>query len=503
MSVRVNPQFVRLALGCIQPADPDQVGQFSLSIVGDDDRPASFASIRRLLEAWDAAGDVVCVHKRLRLYSLTKLGDAKLGKSERRLRDRTRLFLLKEARATRLKGPEVGCSEKADVSSAVFNDPAIQEEERPIVAAVPPRQARRAGRDYWPLLSKQLFVGSSIPASGPLFKFLSFPSAKACARACGDDDLPAGGLGAAEIALALGISPRLIGALLHQPERHYRTFEIPKASGKPRIIRAPRTMMKMVQYFLLDYILGGLHTHVAATAYGKGCSNRANAEHHVGRRYVANIDVSDFFPSLKTAVVFSGLVGSGLKSNTANVVSRLCSYQGGLPQGAPTSSALSNIVLFKFDEAVSSFCGSAGVQYTRYADDITFSGDELSSLKAAIGLATKELEALGLTVNESKTRIFESSTRQVVTGVVVNVWPQPSRLERRRLRAALHQASHRPEAFVSQLAVLQGRAAYMLSFEREGHSVGALSAEYVRKAISNLQAHINKQEQKQEQKGSA
>ncbi len=493
MSVRVNPQFVRLALGCIQPADPEQVGQFALSIVGDNDRPNSFDSIRRLLETWDAAGDVVCVHKRLRLYSLTKQGDAKLEKAERRLRDRTRLFLLKEARAIRLKVPEVGCSEKADVSSAVSNDPVLQEEERPIGAAVPPRQARRAGRAYWPLLSRQLFVGSSIPTSGPLFKFLSFPSAKACAKACGNDELPPGGIGATEIALSLGVSPRLLGALLHQPERHYRTFEIPKASGKPRIIRAPRTMMKMVQYFLLDYILGGLHTHAAATAYGKGCSNRANAEQHVGRRYVANIDVSDFFPSLKTAVVFSGLVSSGLKSNTANIVSRLCSYQGGLPQGAPTSAALSNIVLYKFDETVSSFCGVVGVQYTRYADDITFSGNDLSSLKAAIVLATKELEILGLTVNESKTRVFESSSRQVVTGVVVNVWAQPSRLERRRLRAALHQASHRPEAFANQLSVLQGRASYMLSFERERHSVGALSAEYVRKAISTLKAHINKQ----------
>lgn len=493
MSVRISPQFVRLALGCIQPADPDQVGQFALSIAGDDGRFNSFDSIRRLLDTWDAAGDVVCVHKRLRLYSLTKQGDAKLEKSERRLRDRTRFFLLKEARAIRLKGPEAGSPEKADVSSAVSNDPVIQEEERPIGAAAPPRQARRAGRTYWPLLSKQLFVGSSTPASGPLFKFLSFPTAKACAKACGNDDLPAGGIGAAEIALALGVSPRLIGALLHQPERHYRTFEIPKASGKPRVIRAPRTMMKMVQYFLLDYILGGLHTHVAATAYGNGCSNRANAEQHVGRRYVANIDVSDFFPSLKTAVVYSGLVSAGLKSNTANIVSRLCSYQGGLPQGAPTSASLSNIVLYKFDETISRYCGIARIRYTRYADDITFSGDDLSSVKSAIVLATKELDNLGLTVNESKTRIFEATSRQVVTGVVVNVWPQPSRLDRRRLRAALHQASHRPAEFANQLSVLQGRASYMLSYAREGHSVGALSADYVRAAISALKAHINKQ----------
>jgi retron-type reverse transcriptase len=232
---------------------------------------------------------------------------------------------------------------------------------------------------------------------------------------------------------------------------------------------------------------------MAATAYGNGCSNRANAEQHVGRRYVANIDVSDFFPSLKTAVVYSGLASAGLKSNTANIVSRLCSYQGGLPQGAPTSASLSNIVLYKFDETMSSYCDIAGVRYTRYADDIAFSCDDLSNLSSAIVLATKELEKLGLTINESKTRIFESSSRQVVTGVVVNVWPQPSRLERRRLRAALHQASHRPAEFVNQFSVLQGRVSYMLSFARNGHSVGALSADYVRTAISTLKGHIDKQ----------
>lgn len=248
--------------------------------------------------------------------------------------------------------------------------------------------------------------------------------------------------------------------------------------------------MKMVQYFLLDYVLNRLHTHAAATAYGKGCSNRANAEIHVARRYVANIDVSDFFPSLKSGVVYSQLLNAGLKSNTANVVSRLCSYMGGLPQGAPTSAALSNIVLYEFDHVITSHCGLAGVNYTRYADDITFSGDDLSAVTAGIDLARSQLEILGLKVNESKTRIFGPLSRQVVTGVVVNVWPQPSRLERRKLRAALHQASRRPAEFVEQFSVLQGRAAYMLSYAREGRSVGALSVGYVRSAIGVLRAHI-------------
>jgi retron-type reverse transcriptase len=494
MSVRVNPQLVRLALASIQPASADAVNQFIQSALGDEDKVIALDSIRYLIHGWEDAGDIVCVHKRLRLYSLTKQGDSKLSKAEKRLRDRTRLFLLKEVRASRLERPEAGSTEKADVSSAVLIDPAIQEGERPIGAAAPPRQARSAGRAYWPLLSKQLFVGSSSQASGPRFRFLSFPSVKACARACGFDDVPTEGIGSAEIALGLGVSPRLIGALLHKPERHYRSFEIPKANGKPRLIRAPRTMMKMVQYFLLDYILRSLPVHPAATAYGKGCSNRANAEVHVGKQYVANIDVTDFFPSLTTKTVFSRLCSSGLGLNTAHAVARLCSYQGSLPQGAPTSAALSNIVLFDFDKALTAFAEANGVEYTRYADDITFSGKDVTLVRDAIGFAGQQLEILGLRINESKTRIFGPSTRQVVTGVVVNVWPQPSRLQRRRLRATLHHAALRPDEFAEQFYELQGRAAYMLSFAREGRPIGALSRDYVNQAIGALRGYLQSQQ---------
>lgn len=493
MSVRVNPQLLRLALASIQPASPEAVRQFVQSSLGNEEQLLDLRQVKELIDSWESAGDVVCIHKRYQLYSLTKHGDSKLSKSERRLRDKTRLFLLKDMRASRLEEPEVGDTEKADASSAVMIEPVIQEDERPIGAAGSPRQARRAGRAYWPLLSKQLFVGSSAPTSGPRFRFLSFQSEKACAIACGHEQIPEEGIGNNEFALAMGISPRLLSSMLHQPERHYRTFEIPKAKGKSRVIRAPRTMMKMVQYFLLDYILKPLPVHQAATAYSEGCSNRTNAEPHVGQTYVANIDVTDFFPSLTTKVVATKLLAAGLKMNTAIAIARLSSYNGGLPQGAPTSAALSNIVLFEFDCLLDSYASNCGVKYTRYADDITFSGPDQGILKGAIANAENELAKLGLKINESKTRIFGPSSRKVVTGVVVNEWPQPSRTQRRNLRAALHQAALRPQDFSNNYHVLQGKAAYMLSFARDGRPVGGLEEKFVHQSINALREYHEQQ----------
>jgi hypothetical protein len=486
MSVRLNKSLIRLALGCVQPASPSDVTWFINRSITDGSGGLEADQVQRVLSEWAEIGDIMCVHKRHMLYALTKQGDSKLDVAERKLRDRTRLFLLKDLRSATLREPEDLGTEQADASSAVLFDPATQEDERPIGAAGSPRRARSAGRAYWPLLSKQLQVGSSSQSSGTRFRFLSFPSIARCAQACGYEQVPSKGIGLAEIALALGISPRLLGILLHRPERHYRAFQIPKASGGVREIRAPRAFMKITQYFVLDYLLAGLTVHRAATAYSRGCSIKKNAELHTRKRYVVNIDVSDFFGSLRPQFVYERLVAAGLSENTAAFVSRLSSYDGGLPQGAPTSAILSNICLFGVDEEISRFSSEQKTSYTRYADDITFSGDDLSALKRCVALAKNVLASIGLVLNEEKTRIFGPSSRQVVTSLTVNDHAQPSRIERRRLRAALHQARRDPASFAEQLSVLQGRASYMLSYGNDGRGTGALPVEYVRQAISAL-----------------
>lgn len=485
MSTVINTRLIRLGLGCIQPASAEDVSKFLAQTLGTEGAPIPPESIQRIFDDWACKQDVVCVHQRQHLYSLTRQGDDMLNPKERRLRDKTRLFLIKEFRAATLDRPEAEEPEKADASSAVAIDSATQEE-RPKGTAVHPHKAPGAGRAFWPLLSKQLFVGSSPHASGLRFRFLSFPSILDCCKAAGGTEIPEDGIGVNEISLGLGISPGLLKSFLGKPEHHYRVFEIPKANGKRRQIQAPRTMIKVLQYFFVDYLLDRLEVHPSATAYSRGSTVRKNAERHTRQRYVANIDVTDFFPSLSTGVVIRSLCAAGLKPNTAALVARLSSYKGGLPQGAPTSAALSNLAMYGFDKKLSDACAQIGVNYTRYADDMTFSGMDREAIQQSIKLANQGLEEIKLKINDQKTRIYGPSTRQVVTGVVVNDWPQPSRVQRRRLRAELHHAKLAPERFVERYQHLQGSAAYMLSYAREERSVGALSRGYVEDALFDV-----------------
>ncbi|MEF8716272.1 MAG: reverse transcriptase domain-containing protein [Candidatus Accumulibacter necessarius] len=486
MSVGVNQSFVRLALGCIQPASAEQIAAFISSSLPTGAHPLHAEKIREVLDGWASSGDILCVHKRYLLYSLTRQGDGKLSAPERKVRDRTRMFLLKDLRSASLRASEVWGIEQADDSSAVSHGMAVQEDERPIGAAVSPR--RRDGRAYWPLLSKQLLVGSSSPSSDTRFRFLSFSSVRSCSQACGYADIPEGGIGLNEISLALGVSPRIVGLLLRRPESHYRLFQIPKAGGGLREIHAPRTFMKVTQHFILDYLLRRLKVHPAATAYSIGCSIRHNAEIHVRRRYVANIDVTNFFGSLSTSVVYDRLIAVGLMKNTAAFIARISSFMGGLPQGAPTSAALSNICLYAVDDVLQAESTVRQVTYSRYADDITFSGDDLGAVQACMAIARRELSALGLTLNTDKTRVFGPSSRQVVTGVVVNEHAQPARKERRRLRAMLHHAGTAPDEFVAQFDILQGKSSYMLSYSTPERGIGALPEKYVEDALAAVRA---------------
>lgn len=485
MKIITNDRLIRLGLGCIQPASAEDVAKFLENSLNSGEAPISPETIQSILDRWVSTSEVVCVHQRHKLYSLTRHGDDLLSPKERRLRDRTRLFLIKELRSGIIRRPEAEKTEKADASSAAFIDSATQGE-RPKGAAATPRTAPGVGRAFWPLLSKQLFVGSSPQASGLRFRFLSFPTVLECCKAAGRASIPENGVGINEISLAIGISPSLLALFLKNPERHYRVFEIPKANGKKRQIQAPRTMLKVLQYFLVDYLLDKLNVHSAATAYARGSSVRKNAQTHAKNRYVANIDVSSFFPSLTKEVVFSRLVKSGLKVDTAALVAKLSSYKGGLPQGAPTSAILSNITMYEFDTIMADECRLIKVNYTRYADDMTFSGMDLEAIKSAIELAKRNLAELKLKINNQKTRIFGPSTRQVVTGVVVNDWPQPSRDTRRRLRAELHRAKLSPTDFVDRFQQLQGRAAYVLSYTSIDRPVGAISASYVEAALAGV-----------------
>lgn len=240
---------------------------------------------------------------------------------------------------------------------------------------------------------------------------------------------------------------------------HYQRFTIPKKSGGQRLISAPMPRLKRAQYWVLDNILAHVPLHDAAHGFVPQRSILTNARNHVGRDVVINLDLKDFFPTLTYARVKGLFEALGYAEAVAIPLALLCtepvidevSLDGErhfiadgprvLPQGAPTSPAITNLICRKLDRRLSGLARNLGFVYSRYADDLTFSASGAAVRK--IGTLLKAVhgivEAEGFTVHPDKTRVMRKSTRQEVTGLTVNEAVAVPRDLLRRYRAVLQQ----------------------------------------------------------------
>jgi RNA-directed DNA polymerase len=268
-----------------------------------------------------------------------------------------------------------------------------------------------------------------------------------------------------DVARALGITiPRLRWLAFHSEAStisHYIRFQVPKKSGGRRELAAPHHDLASVQEWILMHLLEKLATHPAAHGFVPKRSTMTNAVPHVGQAVVINLDLKDFFPSI-TFPRIKGLFQSlGYSPAVATILGLLCTecprrpvtYAGrtwhvatgprALPQGACTSPALSNLITRRLDARLAGLAAKLGYTYTRYADDLTFSGPGPAAPRMAWLLArVRHLVAEEhLVVNESKTRIQRPGGRQTVTGIVVNQRPNVPRQLVRQLRAILHDAA--------------------------------------------------------------
>jgi len=249
-------------------------------------------------------------------------------------------------------------------------------------------------------------------------------------------------------------------------EAQYLEWKLPKRSGGTRTISAPAPSLKRAQRAILRGLLDPLGAHPRAQGFVKGRSIKSNAALHVGRQVVVNGDVANCFPSVRWPLVLAALrrdFGGDLSPQAISLLVDLCTSRGGLPIGAPTSPALLNRVLLRSDEILTEQAALRGCVYSRYADDLTFSGDHRAV--EMLGVAKGVLGRIGLTLDPKKTNIFRRGRRQMVTGLVVNQQVSVPRRLRRRLRAATHRASQglatawhgQPQS----LAALKGRIAFI------------------------------------------
>lgn len=221
---------------------------------------------------------------------------------------------------------------------------------------------------------------------------------------------------------------------------------------------------RVIQYWILDYLLYPLKIHPICHSYQRGKSIITNASPHINSKYVANIDISDFFGSINTTMTMNLLRENGFGEQLSKTIARLVSLNDGLPQGAPTSPILSNAYLYSFDETASQVSIDTGLNITRYADDITISGKNKDLITNVIKRLAQELSVKGMKLNTKKTRIASRGGQQRVTGVVVNEKALPPRILRRRVRAMFHHANKHPEEHIENLNSLKGYLSYFNSF---------------------------------------
>ena len=309
-----------------------------------------------------------------------------------------------------------------------------------------------------------------------------------------------------QLASAVNLTVPQLKGLCYQQEVAsnipYTHFTINKRNGTPRQIWSPIPRLKFVQRWILENILNNLMTHGAAHGFVRGKSIVTNATVHCNSALLIKLDVKDFFPSVHWRRVKGVFRHAGYPEQIATLLALLCTesprqmvQQNGktyyvalsdraLPQGAPTSPALTNIVCLNLDRRLTGLAEKIGLRYSRYADDLTFSlpanstsiknaaqpSDHNHLIGQLLGSVHKILQEEGFILNNDKTRVIRMGNQHNVTGMVVNGEgvPRVPRKIKRMLRASLHNlALGQPLREGETLETLSGYAAWIASAERE------------------------------------
>ena len=217
----------------------------------------------------------------------------------------------------------------------------------------------------------------------------------------------------------LGVSKKYLVKIIFATERFYKTAKIPKKkSGEFREVVIPTNGLMYIQRWILDNVLYNLHISDFSTGFRKEYSIVDNANPHVNKDCILNLDIKDFFPSITFERVFLIFYYHGYTKELSYYLAKLCTLNERLPQGAPSSPYISNIICLKLDKRLSVLASNLGADYSRYADDITISGPKY--IKDNINFFESIIIDEGFACNHEKKRTVFRHERQMVTGLVVN-----------------------------------------------------------------------------------
>lgn len=241
------------------------------------------------------------------------------------------------------------------------------------------------------------------------------------------------------LARLLGFQLPYLLAMTNSQRHFYNTYKLPKQHGGYRQIDQPLPNLKLVQEWILENILNPVFDKMissAATAFMPGKSLRDHVSCHQGKKIVIALDLKDFFKNVRYYCVHDVFSALGYSNVVSTMLARLCTYRKSLPQGAPTSPMLSNMAFVRIDNMLQGYCQRRDIEYTRYADDMTFSGNNIN-----VGLLIRHVNFLiggNYCLNEKKTKIMGQGNAQYVTGVTVNHFTQVPRSYRNRIRQEVY-----------------------------------------------------------------
>lgn len=238
------------------------------------------------------------------------------------------------------------------------------------------------------------------------------------------------------LSLKFGMNYRQLSSLIYpNTDNSYRTFLISKKSGGERIIHAPKKDLKKIQKIIAEELSAAYTPKNSCHGFLNDRSIVTNASRHVGKKFVFNIDLQDFFGSIHFGRVKNLFLKSPFNHShsIATILAQICCHKGCLPQGAPTSPIITNYICWKLDAQLQALASKYNCSYSRYADDITFSFttskkkipraivsyDEIGAVVAG-NVVNRILQENGFEINVEKTRLQGKSERQVVTGITVN-----------------------------------------------------------------------------------
>lgn len=216
----------------------------------------------------------------------------------------------------------------------------------------------------------------------------------------------------------------------------YKQHVIPKKNNDFRYLYEPLPSLKEIQQWILENILNKIPVSRYAKAYTSGRSIKDHVKYHKGHKVVLTLDIKAFFDNIHLDLIEKLFLQLGYSNLISNLLAKLCCHEYTLPQGASTSPRLSNIILNPMDEALSEYCRTNKLRYSRYADDLAFSGEEIN-VDELNKLIENELKKVRLQLNKDKTMLMKDNRRQIISGIIVNDKIQVPRKKRDELRQAM------------------------------------------------------------------